>query len=115
MNKQVLTLASFMLGGAGVILVAHLGANPRAFTHPVGELPFETPVSAEETLAASVATQGGRIVLAEVIIAALPPASQQSRAQNARLDPCSGWEDVGALYIEPGGATGVHQVRRLCH
>jgi len=111
MNKQLLTLASFMLGGAGVILVAHLSANPLAFTHPIGALPFEAPPSAET----SIAIENSPILLAEVIIAAVPSAAPQSRAQKAQLDPCSGWDDVGALYIEPGGATGVHRVRRLCH
>jgi hypothetical protein len=32
MDKKMLTAASFALGGAGVVLVGYLRANPLAFT-----------------------------------------------------------------------------------
>ena len=113
MSKKFVTGASFALGGAGVVLVGYLSANPLAFTHPVAALPFESPTPSPlvQTVAANPASA---LVLPEVTISATMPRREKAVRQPARLEPCSEWIDVGAALITPGGATGVHRVRRLC-
>ena len=113
MSKKFVTGASFALGGAGVVLVGYLSANPLAFTHPVGALPFESPAPSPlvQTVAANPTSA---LVLPEVTISATMPRRETAVRQPARLEPCSEWIDVGATLITPGGATGSHRVRRLC-
>src|SRR5260221_1321269 len=105
MIKLVVTTGSFVLGGAGVALVAYLSVNPRAFTHPLQPLPsppqrslsVDTPVSVASTVLPDV------MILPEVMIqASLPPLRKASRP----LEPCSEWSDVGAKFIAREGATG---------
>ena len=103
-----------MLGGAGVVLVAYLSVNPRAFTHPVAELP---PVAVSRAAAATpvaVEPMGEALVLPEVRITAKGKRAQKQVVLPTRLDPCSEWSDVGAMFIDPAGATGVRRVRNLC-
>jgi hypothetical protein len=112
MIKPILTAASFTLGGAGVILVGYLSVNPRAFTHPVADLPTtpaprstgaETPVAVDTKQA---------IVMPEVRLVASP--RRVTKPVRNHFDPCSDWNDVGAMFVEARGATGVRRVRQLC-
>jgi hypothetical protein len=114
MIKHLITAASFALGSAAVVLVGYLGSHPRAFTQAVAALP---PVAVSRALAAipvAVEPAGNVIVLSEVRITALGKSAQRQTASPARLDPCSEWSDVGAVFIDPAGATGVRRVRNLC-
>jgi hypothetical protein len=113
MIKHLITATSFALGGAGVVLVSYLSTHPRAFTHPIGELP---PIAVNRTAATPVAIEplGNAIVLPEVRITASGKKTQKRAVLAARLDPCSEWGDVGAMFIDPAGATGVRRVRNLC-
>jgi hypothetical protein len=47
-------------------------------------------------------------------IAAAPPRLTKQSVVPVRFDPCSDWRDVGALLVDPDGATGVRNVRALC-
>jgi len=112
--KHVITATSFALGGAGVVLVGYLSTHPRAFTHPIAALP---PVAVSRASAATpiaIEPAGHTIVLPEVRIAASGRKAQKQPVLPARLDPCSEWGDVGAVFIDPAGATGVRRVRNLC-
>ena len=113
MIKHLITATSFALGGAGVVLVGYLSTHPRAFTHPIGELP---PVAVHRGAAAPVAIAplDNAIVLPEVRITVSGKKAQKQAVLPARLDPCSAWGDVGAMFIDPAGATGVRRVRNLC-
>jgi hypothetical protein len=114
MIKHLITATSFALGGAGAVLVAYLSVDPMAFTHPVAELP---PVAVSRAAAATpVALEVTRnqIVLPEVRITAKGKRAQKPDALLTQLAPCSEWSDVGAMFIDPAGATGVRRVRNLC-
>jgi hypothetical protein len=113
MIKQIVTAASFALGGAGVVLVGYLSSNPRAFTQPVVELASTAPMArtlADNPVAVNV---GNVLVLPEITLAASPRRAPKPAAA-ATLDPCTDYRDIGAVFIDPGGATGVRQVRHLC-
>ena len=113
MIKQVLTAASFAFGGAGVILVGYLSSNPLAFTHPVVDLPTSTPIArslADSPIAVELRSE---VVLPEVTISAsLRRPTRPVVAEN--LDVCSEFRDVGAMFVDPQGATGIRRVRSLC-
>jgi hypothetical protein len=114
MIKHLITATSFALGGAGAVLVAYLSVNPLAFTHPVAELP---PVAVSRAAAAiPVALEDTRneVVLPEVRITAKGKKAQKQDVLLTRLGPCSEWSDVGAMFIDPAGATGVRRARNLC-
>ncbi len=113
MIKLLITATSFALGGAGVVLIGYLSATPLAFTHPMGGLPAVAairPVAAEP---AAVEPPDNAIVLAEVRIAGTR-GTPKERVMPIGLVRCTEWNDVGAVFIEPAGATGVRQVRGLC-
>jgi hypothetical protein len=111
--KQALTATSFLLGAAGAIFVAHLATHPMAFTHPVAASPAPEMASTDASLAPAKPGEGSFVMPEITIVASLERTSRSSATAKA-LDPCSGWDEVGALYIEPGGAVGVRSVRRLC-
>jgi hypothetical protein len=113
--KQALTVTSFLLGTAGAIFVVHLATHPLAFTHstdssaiPAAAVQHEAPGPANADESA------GSFALPEITIVASLERKSQSPAPTTALGPCSGWDEVGALYIEPGGAVGARSVRRLC-
>jgi hypothetical protein len=113
MIKQVITAASFSLGGAGVVLVGYLSTTPLAFTHPVAYLPSSTPITRTMEETPATVTLGHAIVMPDVnIFTSLrrPPAP----AVSEKLDACSDFRSIGAVFIEPSGATGVRGVRELC-
>jgi hypothetical protein len=112
MNKKFVTGASFALGGAGIVLVGYLSANPLAFTRPVAALPFE-PASAPIAHAIA-AKPAPELVIPEVNISAALPKREKATREPARLVPCSEWKEIGAALITPAGATGTHHVRQLC-
>ncbi len=114
MIKRALTASSFLLGGAGMIFVAHLAMNPLAFTYPVAPSPVTVAASPEARVAAESPAESGPFVLPEITIVASLETTSRGPARTATLDPCSGWGEVGALFIEPSGASGVRNVRRLC-
>ena len=116
MNKKLVTAASFALGGAGIVLVGYLNANPRAFTHPVGDLPsVSTAILANPTADPPVSVDSANtLVVSEVAIKGTVPARAKAIRAPAMLEPCSTWTDVGAKFVEPRGATGVRRVRQLC-
>ena len=112
--KQAIIVASFALSGAGIILLGHLSANPLAFTHPVGVLPISPPRHASIEAPASVATVGNMITLPEVWITGSRRGLKNHKVITARMDPCSNWSEVGAIFIDRAGATGSREVRTLC-
>jgi hypothetical protein len=113
MSKKLLTAASFALGGAGVVLVGYLSANPRAFTHPVADLPFQSETKAAIVEPKTPVQPASTLVLPEVTISAAirKPATAKPRS----LEPCSDWTEIGATIITAQGATGLRQVRNLCN
>jgi hypothetical protein len=114
MIKHLITATSFALGGAGAVFVAYLSVNPLALTRPVAELP---PVAVSRAAAATpvvLEVTRNEIVLPEVRITAKGKRAQKQDVLLTRLGPCSEWSDVGAMFIDPAGATGVHRVRNLC-
>jgi hypothetical protein len=113
-SKKFVTGASFALGGAGVVLVGYLSANPLAFTHPVAPLPFESGAPSPALVQTVAATIPAALVLPEVNISATIPKREKTVRQSAPLVPCSDWSGIGATLITPNGATGVHSVRLLC-
>jgi hypothetical protein len=114
MSKKFVTGASFALGGAGVVLVGYLSANPLAFTHPVAPLPSESRAQPQALVQTVAAATPAALVLPEVNISATIPKRERTVRQPAPLEPCSGWSEIGATLITPNGATGVHRVRLLC-
>lgn len=114
MIKHLITATSFALGGAGVVLVGYLSVNPRAFTRPIAELPPVAVSRAAAVIPAAVEVTSNMIVLPEVRITATGKGAQKQGVLLTRLDPCTEWSDVGAMFIDPAGATGVHRVRSLC-
>jgi len=112
MIKQVLTTASFVLGGAGVIFVGYLSSNPLAFTQPVGTLPISTPLARSPVDTPVAIDFAAPLVLPEVTISGSRRETRPAVAD--RLDPCSEYRDVGATFIDRQGATGVRRVRSLC-
>jgi len=113
MIKQLLTAASFALGGAGVVLVGYLSSNPLAFTHPVGDLPTSTPILRPLAETPMTVDLGSGIVMPEVTISAFARrATRPAVAEN--LAACSEFRDVGAMFVDAQGATGIRRVRSLC-
>jgi hypothetical protein len=117
MVKQVITIGTFLLGGAGIALVAHLQTNPMAFTTQTASAWHEST-----RLEAEVGTTVQDGPLAEPADEVTDFAIDTLRASRAtgpvvaerELAPCSGWFEVGAATIQEGGATGTHAVRHLC-
>ena len=115
MIKQALTATSFLLGATGAIFVVHLATHPLAFTRPMDPSPVAATDSPHAPLAsAETGESDGSFTLPEITIVASLERTSRSAAPTTALDPCSGWGEVGALFIEPGGAVGVRGVRRLC-
>jgi hypothetical protein len=113
MIKQVVTTACFALGSAGALLVGFLATHPRAFTHPVVPAPLELAVRSHIEDAPVVVENVGEATRTEkTTLGASPDVKHQAARED--LSPCSGYRDVGAMFIEPRGATGVHRVRQLC-
>jgi hypothetical protein len=117
MVKQIVAIGSFLLGGAGIGLVAHLQTDPMAFTSQ------PPPVQHESTrLQAEVATtvqEGPAQTTDEAITEFALDTLRASRATapavaERELAPCSAWYEVGAATIQEGGAIGSHAVRQLC-
>ena len=121
MIKHLITATLFVLGIASVALVGYLSAQPLAFTRPI-QLPPVASDRSPAVIPASVPvrpdTEANSIWLAEVQITAAPPqrAGKQPTVpvMPARLDPCSEWRDMGALFVDSAGATGVRDRRALC-
>ena len=119
MIKLLITATLFVVGGAGIGVVGYLATEPLAFTHnvpapasmaaerPPPVVPAIVPVMTREATANS-------IWLPEVRISAAPPRPAKQSVVPARFDPCSDWRDVGALLVDPDGASGVRNVRALC-
>ena len=116
MNKKLVTAASFALGGAGVVLVGYLSANPLAFTHPV-EFPFTSasalaPARVTEPRAA--VAPSNALVFPDVTITGSMGSMRSSRKSLNKLEPCSEWRDLGPAYAITERAPGIHRVRQLC-
>lgn len=114
MIKGLITAALFGVGGAGLGVVGFLSANPRAFTHPVGELPSVVAQPKTATAPRSEETKSTIIELAEVRITSSRRVPEKPSVLPARLEPCSEWGDVGVIYVHAASATGVRSVRNLC-
>jgi hypothetical protein len=114
MIKNLITATSFALGGPGVVLVGYLGTHPRAFTHPVAERPAVALTIAAAADQVAVEPTGNAIVLSELRITAPGKRAHRQPLLPARRDPCSEWSEVGAMFVDPAGATGVRHVRNLC-
>ena len=117
MIKILINATIFVLGAAGIALVGYLAAEPLAFTRPVREPPpiaERSPVVVPASVPVSFQAVPNSIMLAEVRITATPPRAAKESVVPARFDPCSEWREVGALFVEPAGATGAHNVRSLC-
>jgi hypothetical protein len=117
MSKKLLTAASFALGGAGVVLVGYLSANPLAFTHPVGDLPWQTATSpravAVETPVA-MQSPSSELVFPKVTISPSPAKPAKARRRIAKLAPCSAWSEIGPTFISTEGTPAFRRVRHLC-
>jgi hypothetical protein len=72
MIKLLITAMSFALGGAGGVLVACLGTQPLALTHPLGELPAVAAIRPVAAAPVAIEPPSHAIVLAEVRITASP-------------------------------------------
>ena len=112
MIKNVVTAASFALGAAGVVLVGYLQTSPLAFTQSVVDIGVDQ-VPGTVVGDAPDGTQDV-IVVSEVVVTHSLHRPSPPSGPVASLEPCSTWNEVGALYVAPGGATGVHAVRSLC-
>jgi hypothetical protein len=116
MVKQVITIGSFLLGGAGIALVAHLQTDPMAFTsqpttqHEPTRLVAEVATTVHEGPAAEPTDAVTEFALDTV----RPRRAARAMVAKRDLAPCSTWFEVGAATIQAGGATGTHAVRRLC-
>jgi len=116
MVKQVITIGTFLLGGAGIALVAHLQTNPMAFTSLPTMQHDSTRLEAE---VATTVQEGPAPVPTDDITDFAIDTLRASRATGAvvaqrELAPCSAWYEIGAATIQAGGATGTHAVRQLC-
>ena len=117
MVKQVITIGTFLLGGAGIGLVAYLQTNPMAFTSQPTDRHEPTRLEAyvATTVQEGPAAERDDEAITEFALDTL----RASRATapliaERELTPCSAWTEVGAAFITQGGATGTHAVRRLC-
>lgn len=116
MVKQVITIGTFLLGGAGTALVAYLQTNPMAFTsvptthHESTRLETEVAATVHEGPAAERDDAITEFALDTLRVGRVSAPLVAER----ELSPCSGWFEVGAATIQEGGATGTHAVRRLC-
>jgi hypothetical protein len=113
MIKVLITATSFAVGGAGGVLVTYLSTHSLAFTHPLGEPPAVTAIRPVDAAPVAVEPPSRAIVLAEVRITG-SPGKRAHPVMPIGIDTCADWNDVGAVFIEPAGATGVRQVRPLC-
>jgi hypothetical protein len=110
MFKKAVTAGSFALGAAGMILVGYLQADPLAFTRPVAE-------HSDAIDLATITIEGQAPVTDAVVVSEVVIAESRRGAKAlvvASREPCGSWNEVGALYVAPGGATGVRSVRTLC-
>jgi hypothetical protein len=119
MVKQLITATLFALGVAGIALVGYLSAERLAFTRPVRELPSVgwLPAVIPASVPVGLDSETNPTWLAEVQITATPPRARKPSTVPVvpvRFDPCSEWRDVGALFVDSTGATGVRNVRALC-
>jgi hypothetical protein len=117
MVKQVITIGTFLLGGAGVGLVAYLQSNPMAFTSQPTDWHESTRLQAEvaTTVQEGPAAARDDEAITEFALDTLRASRANSPLIAEReLTPCSAWTEVGAAFITQGGATGTHAVRRLC-
>jgi hypothetical protein len=116
MVKQIITIGTFLLGGSGIALVAHLQTNPMAFTSIPEQRHEPTRLTAE--IASTVHEAPAPDPLDEISDFALDTLRASRAAPPAVAErefaPCSVWFEVGAATIQEGGATGTHAVRRLC-
>jgi hypothetical protein len=118
MIKLLITATLFVVGGAGIGVVGYLATEPLAFTRNVPapasmvaeRPPTVVPVSVPVTREAA----PNSIWLHEVRITAAAPKAAKQSVVPGRYDPCSEWRDVGVLFVDPAGATGVRNVRALC-
>jgi hypothetical protein len=62
MIKHLITATSFVLGGAGVVLVGYLSTHPRAFTHPVAALPSVAVSGAAAAIPVAIEPAGNGII-----------------------------------------------------
>jgi hypothetical protein len=113
--KQTLTATSFLLGTAGAIFVVYLATHPLALTRPTDPSPVPaTPSQHTELASAKGGESAVSFTVPEITIVASLERKSRSPGPTAALEPCSGWSEVGALFIEPGGAVGARGVRHLC-
>ena len=116
MVKQVITIGTFLLGGAGTALVGYLQTNPMAFTtlpstrHEPTHLEAEVATTVHEGPAAERDDAITEFALDTLRVGRVSAPLVAER----ELAPCSAWIEVGAATIQEGGATGTHAVRRLC-
>lgn len=113
MIKQLLTVASFGVGGAGALLIGHLANTPAAFTpEPVSVVVI--PVTFAGDIPVAVEPESS---LVAPVVTAAPVVRKPAKAPvpaETNFEACSDWTVVGAQFVEPGGATGVRSVRTLC-
>jgi len=116
MFELLSTATSFAVGGAGAVLVVYLGTHPLAFTHPVGQPPAVAAVRPVAAAPIAVEPPPHEVVLPVVRITASVANLTKTKqtAMPVGFGPCAEWNDVGAVFIAPTGATGVRRVRALC-
>lgn len=112
MWKELLTAASFTVGGSGAVLVGYLARTPMASTHQEPSV-VVIPATFAADMPVAIETDA---TLVPLPAAKTLPVRKPAKVvvPKSTLEPCSEWSVIGAQYIEPRGATGVRSVRTLC-
>jgi hypothetical protein len=116
MVKQIITIGTFLLGGAGVALVGHLQTDPMAFTSQPTTHHESTRLQAEvaTTVYEGPAAEPTDAITEFALDTVRPRRAARVKVAQRDLAPCSTWFEIGAATIQAGGATGTHAVRHLC-
>src|SRR5258706_9453657 len=117
MVKQIITIGTFLLGGAGIALVAHLQTDPMAFTSQPTERREATRLEGEvaTTVHQGPAPEPTDEAITEFALDTLRASRATAPILAEReLGPCSEWYEIGAATIQEGGAIGTHAARHLC-
>jgi len=121
MIKEVITIGSFLVGGAGAGVIVYMNSNPYAFLREVQQVPPVAEPAAPVQVPATVpADQADKIVYKELALvpAKTPPSRAAARVEKtpaeAESAPVCDWRSVGVHYVDEGKPTGLRRVRDLC-
>lgn len=130
MVKALITIGSFLVGGAGVGVIAYMQSNPFAFTHVVPTVvPLESRAAVVEPLKETVSvahTEGAVMAEEKPVVLRRPQVSQVARSVSrpapaaapapaeAKPPVLCDWRDIGVQFVSSGTAVGTRRVRELC-